>query len=111
MDKHLSRLAILSSLALPFSALAQDLGSIIDIVGELLDAVIPVLMVLATVVFLYGVVTYLTAAGDEEKSKTGKIYIIWGIIALFAMLTIWGLVNVLVNTFKISGSGIPMAPL
>lgn len=38
---------------------------------------------------------------NEEKRKQGKQYMIWGIIALFVMVSIWGLVAILTNTFGI----------
>ena len=41
-------------------------------------------------------------ADEEAKRAQGKQYMIWGIIALAVMLSIWGLVGVLKNTFGIN---------
>ena len=79
--------------------------------------IISLLFVVATAVFLWGIVTYLTAAGDENKLSTGKTYILWGIVALFVMLVVWGLVELLITTFNVGGvsgnseKGIPLLPL
>lgn len=83
---------------------------LIDKATSLLESVIPILMVLATIVFFWGVIGYLTAAGDEEKKKIFKYYISWGIIGLFAMMAVWGLVKVLIKTFGIPRIGLLPSP-
>lgn len=74
-------------------------GSLLGAVTQLLCGAIPVLFVLATVIFLFGVVKYLTASGDEEKLSQSKTFMIYGLIGLFVMLTMWALVSAAVNTF------------
>ena len=64
-----------------------------------LGAAIPALMVLATVLFLWGVITYLYNADNEDKRTESRKFMIYGIIGLFVMIAAWGLVNVLYNTF------------
>ena len=63
------------------------------------DAVIPLVLALALVYFLWGVFQFIMAGDNEEKKKVGKERMIWGIIALFVMVAVWGLVNILINTF------------
>ena len=57
------------------------------------------LFILATVSFIWGVIQYFLNAENEEKRKKGKSFMLWGIIALFVMVSVWGLVGVLSNTF------------
>lgn len=94
-------------LTLPLIALAQSLESAIARIDQLLRQLIPVLMVIATIVFLWGVITYITAAGDEDKIKKGRSYIIYGLLGLFVMVAVWGIVRILVQTFGVGGVGIP----
>ena len=79
---------------------------------DVLKLIIPFFMLLATVIFLWGVITYLTAGGEEEKIKSGRTYMLWGIISLFVMIAVWGLVNVLEGTFAgvILSKNIPTGP-
>lgn len=108
MNKHiLTKLAIGSSALLPFIAQAQDISSALTTVQTLLNSIIPVLMILATIVFLWGVIKYITAGGDEEALKTGRAYMIFGLIGLFVMVAVWGIVVLLINTFGVGGVGIP----
>lgn len=109
--KHFKDLFVISALFLPMIAAAQTtIGDILTKIKALLDQIIPILMVLATIVFLYGIITYITSGGDEEKKADAKWYMIWGLIGLFVMIAIWGLVKVLFTTFGIQNIGIPGGP-
>lgn len=68
-----------------------------------LSGIIPILMGLATIAFFWGVIGYIFAGDDEEKRKTFKAYISWGIVGLFSMVAVWGLVRALVSTFGLGG--------
>ena len=64
---------------------------------QVFNLIIPFLVLLATVVFIWGIVKYITAGGDERKLEEAKSVIVWGIIALAVMLTAWGFVKVLID--------------
>ena len=49
--------------------------------------------------FLWGLSKLILNADNEQKRAEGKQILLWGIIALFAMVSIWGLLRVLENTF------------
>ena len=67
------------------------------------DSVIPLLFALATITFFWGVIKFFFINAEEEaKRAQGKQYMIWGIVALAVMLSIWGLVGILENTFNIN---------
>lgn len=103
-------MALYAALLLPFFAYAQEVSTILTEISSILNTVIPILMILATLIFLWGIIQYITAAGDEEKIKGAKWYIIWGLIALFVMVSVWGLVQVLTNTFDIGRPVTPQGP-
>ncbi len=67
-------------------------------IGVFLNAVVPVLIALGVVYFVWGVITFVIAS-DEEAKTTGRNRIIYGIIGLAVIIGMWGLVNVLKNTF------------
>lgn len=108
--KHLLNISSVSLLSLPLFASAQTVQTVLAIILGILNQVIPILMVIATIVFLYGVIAYITSAGDEEKQASGKWYMIWGLIGLFIIVAMWGIVRILVNTFGVGGTGIPIGP-
>lgn len=59
----------------------------------MLNQIIGLLFVAATVVFLWGVIKYVVAGGDEKKLDEGRNFIIYGLIGLFVMLAMWGIVR------------------
>jgi hypothetical protein len=54
----------------------------------------------AVVYVIYGAFQMITS---EEKRQSGKDTIVYGIIGLFVMVSVWGLVNILTSTFKLQG--------
>ncbi len=61
---------------------------------NLISSVIPVLIALGVVGFMWGIVLYLFGKNKDE----GKMFMLWGIIALFVMTSVWGLVGILRGT-------------
>ncbi len=71
----------------------------VDYLGCLLArSVVPVLFALAFVVFLWGVVQFIMNSADEGERAKGKQFMLWGIIGLFVMFTVWGLVSIVQKT-------------
>ncbi|MFA6523915.1 MAG: hypothetical protein WC264_01345 [Candidatus Paceibacterota bacterium] len=78
--------------------LGDLLGYITCIISK---SVIPLIFALAIASFIWGVVQYVINNDDEAKKAKGKMFMIWGIIALTVMVSVWGLVSILGNTFGI----------
>lgn len=77
------------------------LGGILDLIGCLLRGVIPILVTSAIIVFIYGIVTYIRNADNAEKRKEGNLFMLYGLIALFVMVSIWALVGILGATLGV----------
>jgi len=72
------------------------------------NSIIPLVFALAVVMFIWGAIRFFIINADEEaKREQGKQFMVWGIVALAVMLSVWGLVNILGVTFGISSSGLP----
>ncbi|MDP3934772.1 MAG: hypothetical protein Q8Q46_00935 [Candidatus Giovannonibacteria bacterium] len=66
------------------------------------------LFIVATLVFLWGVIQYVIAGEDEKKVGQGRKYITYGLFGLFVMLAMWGLVFAIYRTvFGTSPSLLP----
>jgi hypothetical protein len=95
------------ALILPGIAAAADANSILATVSGIINSLVPIILSLAIVFFLWGVLQYITKAG-EEKGKARE-QMLWGIIAIAVMVSIWGLVGVIRNTFQLQDNT-PIAP-
>lgn len=65
------------------------------------------IIALALAAFLYGLVSYIINSNSDEKRKESISYIVYGLIGLFVMVSFWGLVYVISNTFGFD-TGIPV---
>jgi hypothetical protein len=89
-------------------------GLVAEIVGLVNGAIIPLLFALAVVFFLVNILRYTilentisVGAGDEKKQIKKRAAIMYGLIGLFVLFSIWGIVNLLLATLNsfITGSG------
>ena len=87
------------------------LGGIICTIQQLLNSSISVLIALGVVYFVWGIVSYVIGDSEEAKKK-GRDRIIYGVIGLAVIVSLWGLVNVVVKTFDLGGAAAPtLTPL
>jgi len=75
----------------------------------LLKVIIPFLFALATAAFIWGVIHYYLNPENEKEREKGKNFIFGGLIALFMMVAMWGIVKVFTNTFQIENA-VPQLP-
>lgn len=73
---------------------------------------VPVLMAVAFIVFLWGVYKYFILGASSESDKgEGRTFAMWGIIGFVVILSVWGLVDIVINTFGLtSGGSAPKPP-
>jgi hypothetical protein len=101
MKKFLGKVSVVAvGVMIPVFAFAQTVGDtgngllyLINRFQQLIQAVIPVLIGLALLGFMWGILQYVFG-----KKEDGKNFMIWGIIALFVMTSVWGLVSILRST-------------
>lgn len=77
----------------------------ITTVGNLLGMLIPIILTLAIIYFMWGVLQYVTKGKDASGQAEARNTMLWGIIAIAVMVSIWGLVGILRDTFNISDNG------
>jgi len=58
-----------------------------------------VLSALAVVVFFIGLVRYVKDSGDSKGHQEGRERIIWSLLALFILFSIWGILAILNTSF------------
>ncbi len=101
------------ALALPLVSFAQQLGNLetlVQSIGRIVNLIIPILFAVALLGFFYGLVKYIFGA-DEDKAGAKKT-MIYGVIALFVMASVWGLVRFIGTAVGVDqGSAPPVGPL
>ncbi len=103
-----------SFLMLPALVFAQnpnpnpDLGFVSNLSNQTLsvvDGFIPLALAIAMLVFIWGLVVFISQSGNEQAKEEGKRKMIWGIIALFVIVSVWGLVALLQTLVGVGGGG------
>ncbi len=106
-------LSWISFLSSPLPAFAQRGGFRHDSIGNMAKDVarflnrwvLGLLVLLALANFIYAVVRYIAAYENENERAERRAQIFWGIIGLFVILSVWGLVYVISNTFGLDMGG------
>lgn len=76
---------------------------LIQAFGGLINLLIPMLVGTALLVFFWGLAKFIFRVGGDEKAVTdGKKLMIWGIIALFVMVSVWGIVSFMQRSLGIT---------
>lgn len=117
MKSFLRVLVLIAIVALPImaSAALDSLDEGFRTIMALINSyIIPLIIGIGGLYFMWGVVQYVTAGDSEDKKSAGRSMMIYGIIALFVMISVWGLVNLLSGTFDLEenlpSSEIPKIP-
>jgi hypothetical protein len=85
----------------------QNFAGVVGCVTSIINLLIPLAIAVAVLFFVWGLVKYISAGGDDTATAEARKFMLFGIIAIFVMVSVWGLVGILVNTFFGGGVLIP----
>jgi uncharacterized membrane protein YozB (DUF420 family) len=71
---------------------------------SIINSMVAVLSSVALMLFLWGIVMYIYSSASAESKSQSKMFMYWGIIALFVLTSVWGRTGLVKNTFLGSGS-------
>lgn len=75
---------------------------------DIINTLLAILVALALLYFMWGLARMIfRVAGDEGAIEEGKRTMLWGIVALFVMVSVWGIVNFLADSFGFDSYGPP----
>ena len=90
-------------LAVPAIVSAQtitDINTAAEKATNIGNLVIGLAISIAVLWIIVNVIRYLIATNDPAKRKEGGMGILFGVVGLFVILSIWGLVAILRNSFR-----------
>jgi hypothetical protein len=105
MKKLISTVTTSTALFLvPLFASAQSLeplSNLITAANGVVNRLVPLAITLAMLAFFWGMIRYIYKKSKND-TKQGRDLMIYGIIAIFVMVSIWGLVSLLQSAFGIN---------
>jgi len=88
---------------------ARTIQDVLRNIGDVIKVATPVVVALALLAFFWGLAMYIFQTGDGEKRKKGLSMMVWGIVALFVMLSVFGIINLIQNSLGV-GTGTIRVP-
>jgi hypothetical protein len=149
MNKHriLKNVLLIALIAIPALALAQTTGGttgvaaindglvktggiITALTSNVVKALATLFATAAMTVFFFGIVQYIWGVreGDATRIEKGNLFLRWGLVALFVMFSVWGIIiyvqkifgidnanNIIIPTIQLqggtqTGGGSPLSP-
>ncbi len=77
---------------------AQDMSwinSMLTQFSPILERLTAILITVSFIVFIWGLIVFIFNSGDEKVVAEGKQKMVWGTIALFVIVSVFGLVSLL----------------
>lgn len=72
----------------------------------IINPLIILIFALAVVYFIYGLTRYLLSPDNEEIRSTSKSHMLWGIIGMFIMVSVFAIMNIILTTLDVPSSSI-----
>ena len=83
----------------------DKISQVLSLISYWLVIIATIIIAIGLITFLWGVVQYITAGADEEKRVAARNMMLYGIIALFVMVAVWGLVYFLGSLVGVTPGG------
>jgi phosphate starvation-inducible membrane PsiE len=72
--------------------------------AEILNPLILLTFGVAFIFFLWGVVKFLSSDAADKSRSEAKSAILWGIVGMFIMFSVYGIINFVLSTFQVNTS-------
>jgi hypothetical protein len=92
--------------AISFAAL-DGVKGLLSAIREILGLIVPIVVGLAVIYFFWGLAQFILHSNDSKVRDEGRSRMIWGIVALFVIFSIFGIINWIGSTIGIEVGGTP----
>jgi len=73
-----------------------------SVVGAINTYIVPFIFGLVFLAFLWGAARYFLLEGRSDESRAkGRQFVLWGLLGIFALIALWGIVNGLLSTLNL----------
>lgn len=111
---YLSTFVYVNAAEQPFTSGASPrsdgLVGFLETVGDIMGMLVPIFLGLALIYFIYGLAEYILVSGEESEKEKGRTRMIWGTIAMFVIVSVWGIVKLIQETVGVTDKTEQAAP-
>ncbi|MFA6459556.1 MAG: pilin [Candidatus Paceibacterota bacterium] len=91
-------------------SVVENVNDLASRIGGIFNIAIYLLVTLAVVFIVWNVVMYMVKGNEPDAKKEAAKSVSWGILGLAIIISMWGLVNILVGSFRTSTGKLPNLP-
>ncbi len=89
----------------------RTFGQIVSIFLDLILLLVPLVASLALLAFFWGLAKFVyNVSGDEKAVADGKNLMKWGLVALFVMVAVWGILRFFYGEIGFTQFRVPFLP-
>ncbi len=86
----------------------MDISEFLNKINQyILNPLILLGFAVAVIVFFWGIVQFIRTETADAGREEGKRKIFWGLFGIFIMISAYGIINLILNTFGIPQIGYP----
>jgi len=85
----------------PVASISGGLTTVGPALMKIFNILFPILLIIGVFIITLGIFRFIANAGDEDERRIGRMKLMWGVVSIFLMLSVWGLVNILYHTFAL----------
>lgn len=94
----------------PMGRAPTDFKGLISLFIGIIQLIIPAIGLLSVWTFFKGLAVFIGKSGDEKAIQEGKLLMFWGVVALFVMVSVYGLINILYGSVFGGTITLPLLP-
>jgi hypothetical protein len=83
----------------------------VELAMSILNPVIGLVFTAGVLMFIWGLAKMILNAADEKEVIRGKSLMLWGLVALFVMASVFGILNFFFGELGFTNFGIPQFPI
>jgi hypothetical protein len=85
-------------------------GLVTFVIAKFINPLLYIVAGLALLAFFWGLVKFISRAGDDKSHAEGKNLMVWGLIALFVMVSVYGILRFFYHDLFPGAFVIPILP-
>ena len=92
---------------------AQDFSYVKALIGAVMNVfeiLLPITLGLAVLAFIWGMLQFIRAAGDDKTRADGRQKMVWSVLALFVAVSVWGFIGFIGSALNIGQGGRTVPP-
>jgi len=85
-----------------------------ELVGKFVDIINPLITImvgLALLVFFKGLIGFIAKSGDAKSHAEGKSLMIWGLVGIFVMVSVFGILRFAFGELGFRNFAVPTLPV